>query len=165
MKKDGIHSMVGSVLRNLLDRHPAFAANPFGDWNELVGEQLARHTRPVSLKGKTLIIAAYDSVWKHHLELNADALKDKINGKRPEHIVDRIVIRVGEVPESSPVLNPCRRELEKMKARAFRVGKKEKKPVRNLTPEEKELLKSISDPELKAVGRRLLKRLPIDENE
>lgn len=72
---------------------------------------------------------------------------------------------MGEVPESSPVLNPCRRELEKMKARAFRVGKKEKKPVRNLTPEEKELLKSISDPELKAVGRRLLKRLPIDENE
>lgn len=52
MKKDGIHSMVGSVLRGLLDRHPAFAANPFGDWNELVGEQLARHTRQFPSKGK-----------------------------------------------------------------------------------------------------------------
>jgi hypothetical protein len=154
---------VGSALRRALLAHPAFSANPLGDWKELVGEQVARYSQPKSLKKGVLVVVAYDSVWKHHLELNKEVLMEKINSKRSEPVVEKIVIRVGEVPEALPVLNSKSRQAENLEARRYRAGKKKKAPVRPLTPEEKALLKSLPDEDLRRIGARLLKRLPLEE--
>ena len=154
---------VGAAMRRAIQDHPAFSANPLGDWSELVGEQVARYSQPRSLKKKVLTIVAYDSVWKHHLELNKEHLITKINQKRPEPIVESIVVRVGQVPESVPVLNPNRRQAEKMESKRYRPKKKQKAPTRPLTPEEKTLLKSLPDADLRRIGARLLKRAPLDE--
>ena len=154
---------VGNAMRKALLAHPAFSANPLGDWNELVGEQVARYSQPKSLRKGVLTVVAYDSVWKHHLELNKAHLMEKINGKRPEPVVEDIVIRVGHVPESLPVLNPKSRQAEKVEAKRYRTKKKKKAPTRPLTPEEKDLLKSLPDAELRKIGARLLKRLPLEE--
>lgn len=154
---------LGPLLKQFLKTQPAFAANPFGDWRDLVGEQVARYTHPRSLKNKVLVIAAHDSVWKHHLEQCKDALAEKINGKRPEPIVEEIVIRVGEIPEAAPVLNPVHKELEKVKAKRLTVRKKTRTPTRKLTPDEQKLLKTLPDSDLREIGARLLKRIPLDE--
>jgi len=153
---------VGPMLKDFLASRPAFSANPIGDWSELVGEQVARYTRPKSLKKKILVIAAHDSVWKHHLEQYKEILAEKINGKRAEKMVEEIVIRVCEIPESAPVLNPAYKSLEKIKAKKAGVRRKAKTPVRKLTPEEQQLLKELSDPDLREIGARLLKRIPLD---
>lgn len=160
MKRAGSESKVGPLLKGFLGGHPAFAANPIGDWSELVGEQVARYSRPKSLKGKVLVIAAYDSVWKHHLEQLKEVLAERINGKRPEPIVEQIVIRVADIPENSPVLNPARKDLDRVKARRAGVRKKPKVPLRKLTPEENRLVKGLPDPELRELAARLLKRIP-----
>ncbi|NTU48147.1 MAG: DUF721 domain-containing protein [Syntrophobacteraceae bacterium] len=157
-------SQVGSLMEAVLRRTPSFSANPLGDWRDLVGDQVARYSQPVSLKKKVLVVVVYDSVWKHHLELNKLALLGKINEKRPEPIVEKIVIRVGELPESLPILNPNRVQLEKARSRRARREKKPKTPLRPLTPEEKELLRSLPDPALRAIGKRLLQRIPSDES-
>jgi hypothetical protein len=154
---------VGSLLKKFLEQHPAFAANPIGDWKELVGEQVARSTSPKSLKNKVLVIVAHDSVWKHHLEQYKEILMEKINGSRPERIVEQIVIKVSEMPESAPVLNPAHKNLEKIKARRYAAHKKLKAPARKLTPEEQSLIKSLPDPDLREIGAKLLKRIPADE--
>lgn len=154
---------LGSAVRRAIQAHPAFSASPLGDWAELVGEQVARNSQPKSLKNKVLTIVAYDSVWKHHLELNKEYLIDKINRKRPEPVVEKIVIRVGEVPESPAVLNPSSRKAEKMGAKRYRPQKRIKTPSRPLTEEEKALLKSLPDPELRKIGERLLKHIPLEE--
>lgn len=163
MKTPGGNSPIGDLLRSVLKSHPSFRSNPLGDWSELVGEQVARHSKPVSLKNRSLVVMAYDSVWKHHLEIYKEALIEKINKKRPEPIIDRIVIKVGEVPESDPVLNPVYNKMEKELAKKHRMAKKKKAPLRKLTPEEQELLKSLPDPELRAIGGRLLRRLQAEE--
>ena len=165
MRKQDKELKVDVVLRRFLKSHPSFQANPLGEWDELVGPQVARYSQPKSLKKKVLTISAYDSVWKHHLELNKEALLEKINRGRPEPVVEKIVIRVAEVPEELPVLNPNYKLLEKVKAKSLRPRKKPKLPTRKLTPEEKELLAGLDDPDLRALGKKLLQRLPVEASE
>ena len=161
----GSNIKVGSLLKRYLEGHPSFTASPIGDWKDLVGEQVARYTVPRSLKNKVLVIVAHDSVWKHHIEQYKEVLAERINERRPEPIVEQIVIKVSEMPESSPVLNPARKDLEKIKARRYTVHRKSKTPARKLTPEEQSLIKSLPDPDLRKVGAKLLKRVPAEETE
>ncbi len=161
--KSGPAARLGPLLKDCLAGQPAFSANPIGDWGDLVGEQVARYTFPKSLKKKVLVIAAFDSVWKHHLEQLKEVLIQRINAGRRDPIVEQIVIRVAEIPESAPVLNPAHKALEKIRAGRSAVRKKPRVPVRKLTPEEQKLIKSLPDPDLRELGTRLLKRIPIDE--
>jgi len=165
MKRNDNELRVAAAVKLFLASHPAFTPNPLGDWTELVGPQVARYARPHSLKKKVLVIHAYDAIWKHHLDLNKDALLEKINQGRPEPLVERIRVLVGEVPASEPVLNPNYKLLNELKAKNVRARKRKKPPVRRLTDEEKELLARLPDPDLRAIGRKLLQRLPLEEDE
>ncbi len=158
-------AMVGPLVGLVLGRHPSFSSNPLGDWKELVGDQVARYCQPQSLKQKVLMVAAYDAVWKHHLELHQGLLMEKINGGRPEPLVEKIVVRVGELSDAAPQLNPDYPGLEKAGTGKTRQKKKKKAPSRPLTPDEKALLKSLEDPDLRAIGARLLKRIPLGNDE
>jgi hypothetical protein len=161
----GTRTKVGPLLKGFLEHHPAFLANPIGDWKELVGEQVGSHSSPGSLKNKVLVVVAHDSVWKHHLEQYKEILAEKINAGRPEPIVDKVVIRVGEVLGTEPVLNPAHKNLEKMKAKRLVVRRKTKAPARKLSAEEQALIKNLPDPELRKLGEKLLKRVPESESE
>ncbi len=139
---------------------PAFSANPVGGWAEIAGEQVARYSAPSSLKKKVLTIVAHDSVWKHHLEQCREGLIERINRGRKEAVVEEIVIRVGELPDALPNINPQSRKLEKLKAKRIPGLRKAKSSVRQLSPEEQELIKGLSDPDLRSLARKLLKRIP-----
>ncbi len=165
MRKPGPPTSLGTVLSRMLQEHPTFAANPLGDWQEIVGEQGAAVSRPVSLKNKVLLVVARDPVWKHHLQLNQALLLAKINGDRKEPLVHKLVIRVGELPEAPPPLNPNRKLLEKTKPQKRVPTKRKRAPKRVLSAEEKALLKSIQDPELRSLSRRLLQYARADEED
>ena len=160
----GTTTPVGSLLKQVLGQHPAFAANPIGDWKELVGEQVARYTSPRSLKGGVLVVVAHDSVWKHHLEQYKELLAEKINGKRSKALVEKIVIKVAELPEADQPLNPAHKSLDKIKAKRSGQKKKARTPTRKLTPEEQALLKSLPDPEVREIAAKLLKRIPLEDD-
>jgi hypothetical protein len=164
LKKRDQEFTIGILLQQVLRKHPVFSANPLGDWGELVGEQVARYSQPKSLKNKVLVVVAYDSVWKHHLELLKEDLIEKINKKFPEPLVEKITIKVGELPEANPVLNPNYNKLERVKSKRVRPFSRKKAPSRTLTPEEKKLVKSLPDPELRTLATRLLKRVPLEES-
>jgi hypothetical protein len=164
-KGKGHGSMVGPLVGLLIARHPSFSTNPVGDWQELVGERVARYCQPKSLKEKILVVAVYDSVWKHHLELYKSALIEKINLGRSEPLVEKIVVRVSELSEEAPSLNAATRVGGKSRADSIRRKKKKKTPNRPLTADEKAVLKGLPDPELQAIGARLLKRIPLERDE
>ena len=84
---------------------------------------------------------------------------------RSERIVEQIVIRVAEMPESAPLLNPAHKKLEKIKGGRRALHRKSKTPARKLTPEEQSLIKSLPDPGLREIGAKLLKRIPADDAE
>lgn len=160
-QKDSDTTDLSHLVRTILKEHPAFSANPLGDWADLAGEQVARYSQPISLKKKVLVIVAHDSVWKHSLEMEKEALMARINRGRPESLVKKIVIKVGEVPKALPVLNPGSRELEKSSSKRYRPKKLVKTPLRKLTPEDRELIRQLPS-ELRKVAERLLKRIPND---
>jgi hypothetical protein len=162
MREKSKESPVDYLLQRFLRKHPAFSPNPLGDWRKLAGPQVAEHSQPTSVKNKVLIVTAYDAIWKHHLELNKESLLEKINHGHPEPLIQKIIIKIGEVPAEEPVLNPNYRLLEKIKGKNLRSKKKKKPPQRPLTQEETELLANIGDAELRAIGKRLLRRLPME---
>jgi hypothetical protein len=151
-------SVLGPLLQQILNKHPAFSPNPLGDWALLAGEQVARHCQPKSLNNKVLKIVVQDSNWKHHLHLNQEALLTRINQARPEPLVEKIILVVGEIPEEKPLLNPNAKLLDKMKAKSRR-GKKTKAVLRDLSADEKQQLQRIADPELRRLCTRLLRRV------
>ncbi len=161
--KRGSDIKVGPLLRGFLEGHPAFAANPIGDWKDLVGEQVARYSSPGSLKNKVLVIVAHDSVWKHHLEQYKELLAEKINAGRAQPLVEKVVIKVGEVQGAEPVLNPAHKNLEKIKAKRLIARRKPKARIEKLDVEEQALIKGLPDPELRKLGEKLLKRIPRDD--
>lgn len=160
----GSTTPVGSLLKQVLGQHPAFAANPIGDWKELVGEQVARYTSPRSLKEGVLVVVAHDSVWKHHLEQYKELLAEKINEKRPKPLVEKIVIKVAGLPEADQPLNPAHKNLEKIKAKRSGQKKKSRTPARKLTPDEQALIKGLPDADLREIGAKLLKRIPLEDD-
>jgi hypothetical protein len=161
MARDDNEYALAGLVRRVLEKHPAFNANPLGDWEELLGEQIAHRCQPKSLKNKVLRVVVEDSHWKHHLHMNQEALLAKINHGQPEAIVEKLVLVVGEIPASMPVLNPNHTLLEKIPNKSQR-GKKRKAPLRDLTPEENELLQGIGDRELRRLCTRLLRRVSDD---
>lgn len=164
MSKAATHQPLGRILKQAIKDHPAFTANPIGDWQEVVGADAARACRPVSLRNGILVIVAEAPVWKHHLEIHKSVLQDFINSKTAEPIVRRIVIRIGELPEMLPVLNPDQQKIEKIRPLPLKPARRRKAKPRALTPEEKAFLKTIPDPDLRAMGTRLLKYTYLPED-
>jgi hypothetical protein len=158
----GSKTVAGLLVKGLLKDHPAFSANPVGDWAELAGEQVARYSQPRTLKKKVLTIVAHDSVWKHHLEQFKEGLIELINRGRTEPLVEEIAIRVGDLPQAPPNMNPQSRKLDKLKSKRAAGRRKAKVPTRELTPEEQALIKSLPDPELRSLGKKLLRRMPLE---
>ncbi|HBZ56569.1 MAG TPA: hypothetical protein DEO88_14285 [Syntrophobacteraceae bacterium] len=161
MAEDNLREALGPLLRRILEKHPAFSANPLGDWEELVGELIAHHCQPKSLKNGILRFVVVDSHWKHHLHMHQEALLAKINEGRSEPLATKLVFSVGEMPASAPPLNPNHKLIEKLEAKARR-GRKKKPVLRELSAEEKQLLQSITDPELRRACMRLLRRVHDD---
>jgi hypothetical protein len=158
VSRRGSQTRLGAVVRALLREHPAFQANPLGDWSELVGEDVARFSCPVSLKERVLTVVVHDSGWKHHLDLHQEVLLAKINRGFPDPFVVKIVTRVGELPDERSVINPHAVLLDKIKP-AQRRSNRRKNARRPLTSAEHALLAELPDADLRRLCGRLLQRL------
>lgn len=73
---------VGDVLKGLLSRYGLTAsfmhARLEEAWPELVGDAIARVTRLVGTERDTLVIAVSSSSWRQSLQLEQNALLEKI---------------------------------------------------------------------------------------
>ena len=83
-----------AVTRNLGgDGGPALVTL-LRDWAAVVGDQLAAHSRPLTLRGGTLTIAADEGAWATQLRwLEADLLRSLEAALGPA-VVTRVSVRV-----------------------------------------------------------------------
>jgi hypothetical protein len=77
------------------------------EWTEIVGEQIAAHTRPEQIRFKKLLVHVRHSVWLQQLTFLKPALLQKINGAAGTPLVADLVLRIGEIsdhptPDASP---------------------------------------------------------------
>jgi len=69
----------------------------FYRWDELVGSDIAAHTRPISMNHNLLFVAVNNSVWSHHLSLMKEDLIRKVNNFAQMKVVNDIKFQAGSI--------------------------------------------------------------------
>ncbi len=162
-KKSKKPSKIGSLIESILTQNPLFSANPVGDWSEIVGQKVAKYSQPVKYKDGKLTVHVFDSVWKHHLELNKHELISRINALNNRQIIKDIYFRVGELKnEEEAIINPIARHYMKKKSSSSSPRKRRRRKILKypLSEESRKFIKTLKDPELKAIAKRLLPLFP-----
>ncbi len=67
-------------------------------WYNVVGHHIARHTRPVAIREKKLIIAVKDSAWLHHLTFLKMKIIEDFNRAAGEKVIEDIRFRNEDFP-------------------------------------------------------------------
>lgn len=63
-------------------------------WEEVVGEEIARHSQPIKIQDQTLFLKVKSSVWANELNLKKGELIQKFNLKAGEEIISNILFKV-----------------------------------------------------------------------
>lgn len=82
MTKKKTSSRVGDVLPDVLTQlklnEPLKAYRAVEQWNDVVGERLARHTRAVSVHEGVLLVEADSSVWMQEIQFHKRRILDRL---------------------------------------------------------------------------------------
>ena len=89
------------VLRLLDAPGPATVGNLFENWDELVGDEMAEHARPLRLKGTTLVVGVDDAGWATQLRWLSHTLLDKLSGGLGPGVVTDLEVQV-QPPVTGP---------------------------------------------------------------
>jgi hypothetical protein len=73
------------------------------EWPDIVGEQIAAHTRPDQIRFKKLLIHVRHSVWLHQLTFLKPTLLQKINAAAGSPLVTELLLRIGDVADHTRV--------------------------------------------------------------
>ena len=65
-------------------------------WEDAAGKEASRHSRPVRLKGRSLIINVDSSVWVYQLNIKKKAIEQKLSKMLKHKSPLKISLRVGE---------------------------------------------------------------------
>ena len=67
-------------------------------WPEIVGEEIARRTRPEYIRGRCLIVRVVDSVWAQELSFHKQAILVRLRRHMEEgEMLDDVAFVVGEM--------------------------------------------------------------------
>lgn len=92
----------GAVLSQLMRargwERPAAEARLFGDWERVVGADVADHCRPVKLEDGVLTIEAKSTTWATQLRLLAASLLKKIAAEVGHNVVTRLNVHGPAAP-------------------------------------------------------------------
>jgi predicted nucleic acid-binding Zn ribbon protein len=85
---------LSSVLAEWIDAPAAREAVVLAVWQRVVGEAVAKRSRPHALEGSTLVIEVIDPAWGRALEEMAAELLGRLNSALGEPIVSSIEWRL-----------------------------------------------------------------------
>jgi predicted nucleic acid-binding Zn ribbon protein len=100
---------LGAAIGGLVDsrgwREAAAAGSVSGRWAQLVGPDLAAHTRPDSLDGGELTVTADSTAWATQVRLLAAHLVRRLNDELGDGTVQRVRVR-GPAGAAGPARRP-----------------------------------------------------------
>jgi predicted nucleic acid-binding Zn ribbon protein len=95
-RRDDPQRLTSAISGLLADQGWAQAAatgSVFSRWAEIVGPELAAHTRPESLADRELTVAADSTAWATQLRLLAGQLVRRLNTELGDNAVRRVTVR------------------------------------------------------------------------
>jgi hypothetical protein len=101
---DSLASILGGMARRLGLESKLAEFRLRQRWDEIVGPQVAAHTRPDQIRFKKLHLLVRNSVWLHQLTFLKPDLLAKVNTTAGGEAVTDIVLRIGDFsPEDQQV--------------------------------------------------------------
>ncbi|HJU05747.1 MAG TPA: DUF721 domain-containing protein [Nitrospiraceae bacterium] len=113
-------------------------------WSEIVGSQIAAHTRPDAIRFRKLYLIAENSVWLQQLTFLKPSLLEKINLAAGGAVLTDIVLRMGEVDGAEA---PPPEQSKKVKGKS--IGFTKQAPSGEVLAEAAHYARAISDPDLR----------------
>ncbi len=114
MRREGPLDSVASVLAGLAHRlgleSKLLETRLHRQWSEIVGQQIAAHTRPDQIRFKKLYVYVQHSVWLQQLTYLKPDLLAKINATAGESLVSDLVLRIGDFGSDSSPVDQCASE-------------------------------------------------------
>jgi len=94
---------VGVVLGAFLEkaglREAVVRAEAVDEWEDRVGEAIAKVTRAQGIREKTLIVEVRSSAWLMELNLVREEILGRVNQGRREGLIEKIVFVLAEDPK------------------------------------------------------------------
>jgi len=101
-KPQPIHSILEKTLKTLEIDVPLKAYSIVGAWNEIVGESVARHSQPRSIRNQILFIDVAHPTWMQQLQFLKPTLLDQVNAFLGEPLIQDIRFKLGKVSPTLP---------------------------------------------------------------
>jgi predicted nucleic acid-binding Zn ribbon protein len=101
-RRRGQPRQVGGVIGQVLDElglESAASAFRIGErWSDWVGEEVARHCRPVQVRGRVLEAEVDSSVWAQQLQMRRPAILAILRRELGDEAPSELRFRVGYTP-------------------------------------------------------------------
>jgi predicted nucleic acid-binding Zn ribbon protein len=101
-KPQSLRSVLEKTLKALEIDVSLKRYSTFGAWKEIVGDSLALHTQPRSIRNRILFIDVSHPTWMQQLQFLKPTLLEKINIFLGEPHIQDIRFKLGKIPGSSP---------------------------------------------------------------
>ena len=87
---EDIGSIIDSVVDEMGINRKINTSSIFNHWEEIVGYEIAKRSRPDKLISMTLYISVTSSTWANELSLMSEDLMEKINSFTGEKVVEKV---------------------------------------------------------------------------
>lgn len=87
-----ISKSLDRVFRSLRGPDRSAVRGVFGEWAQIVGEQVAAHVQPVQLDGSALLVQVDEPGWATEMKFLSPIIIERL--ARAKIVVDRIDVRV-----------------------------------------------------------------------
>lgn len=91
-----IGSIIDKVVRSLGMSRDYYGWLILSRWDEIVGEEIARHARAVKFEDGTLIVAVPDASWRQNLSMETEMILKKIHSEPHGQAVKKLRLIHGE---------------------------------------------------------------------
>jgi hypothetical protein len=101
-KPQPLQSILEKTLKALEIDVPLKTYSTLGAWSEIVGESVAEHSQPRSIRNRILFIDVSHSTWMQQLQFLKPTLLEKINTFLGEPLIQDIRFRLGKISRTMP---------------------------------------------------------------
>ncbi len=119
------------------------------NWRQIVGDEIAAHTRPSQVRRGVLNVAANNAVWAHHLSTLKEEIIDRINAFMGEKVVTEIKFQAGYFQKDQNENNIDNPEPPVPRWRDVRLEEGERQNIERITAD-------LVDDQLKQKVRKIL---------
>lgn len=110
-KPQSLRSILEKTFKSLEIDVPLKTYSILGAWNEIVGDSVAGHSQPRSIRNRILFIDVTHPTWMQQLQFLKSTLLEKVNAFLGEPLIQDIRFKVGKIsptipaPPKTPSLN------------------------------------------------------------